>query len=314
MNFIYKLNLKILSLVIFIFLLISHLYLYASEVKIITKINNEIITNIDIEKEYQYLIALNKSMQDIEKDKIINYAKQSIIKEKIKKIELQKFYVLNQKNEMIDVMIEGIYQNLDFNSTNDFKDYLKNRNLNFDEIYKKIEIETLWNQMIYEKYNNKVIINEENLKKEILKNPKEVESYYLYELVYDYKNKDEVIKKYKQIMDSINLIGFKETVLKFSISQSKTNFGLLGWINKNALSDKIQKEITNLSKGEITKPIIIPSGILLLKLEDKKIENLDINIDEALKEIIKFETNNQLNNYSVIHFNKVKSKLFINEY
>ena len=312
MNFIFKLNLKILSFVILIFLPIGHLY--ANEVKIITKINNEIITNIDIEKEYQYLIALNKSMQNIEKDKIINYAKQSIIKEKIKKIELQKFYTLNQKNEMIDIMIEGIYQNLDFNSTNDFKDYLKNRNLNFDEIYKKIEIETLWNQMIYEKYNNKVIINEENLKKEILKNPKEVESYYLYELVYDYKNKDEVIKKYKKIMDSINLIGFKETVLKFSISQSKTNFGLLGWINKNALSDKIQKEITNLSKGEITKPIIIPSGILLLKLEDKKIENLDINIDMALKEIIKFETNNQLNNYSLIHFNKIKSKLFIDEF
>ena len=141
-----------------------------------------------------------------------------------------------------------------------------------------------------------------------------MESYYLYELVYDYKNKDEVIKKYKQIMDSINLIGFKETVLKFSISQSKTNFGLLGWINKNALSDKIQKEITNLSKGEITKPIIIPSGILLLKLEDKKIENLDINVDMALKEIIKFETNSQLNNYSLIHFNKVKSKLFIDEF
>ena len=312
MNFNYKLNLKILFLVILIFLPIGHLY--ASEVKIITKINNEIITNIDIEKEYQYLIALNKSLQDIEKDKIINYAKQSIIKEKIKKIELQKFYILNQKNEMIDIMIEGIYQNLDFNSTNEFKDYLKNRNLNFDEIYKKIEIETLWNQMIYEKYNNKVIINKESLKKEILKNPKEVESYYLYELVYDYKNKDEVIKKYKQIVDSINLIGFKETVLKFSISQSKTNFGLLGWINKNALSDKIQKEITKLSKGEITKPIIIPSGILLLKLEDKKIENLDINIDMALKEIIKFETNNQLNNYSLIHFNKVKSKLFINEF
>ena len=312
MNFIYKLNLRILSLVILIFLHIGHLN--ASEVKIITKINNEIITNIDIEKEYQYLIALNKSMQDIEKDKIINYAKQSIIKEKIKKIELQKFYTLNQKNEMIDIMIEGIYQNLDFNSTNDFKDYLKNRNLNFDEIYKKIEIETLWNQMIYEKYNNKIIINEESLKKEILKNPKEVESYYLYELVYDYKNKDEVIKKYKKIMDSINLIGFKETVLKFSISQSKTNFGLLGWINKNALSDKIQKEITNLNIGEITKPIIIPSGILLLKLENKKIENLDINIDMALKEIIKFETNNQLNNYSLIHFNKVKSKLFIDEF
>ena len=312
MGYINKFKLKILLVITIIYLLISNVY--SNEIKIIVKINNEIITNADVEKEYKYLISLNTSLQDIDKNEVLSFAKQSIIKEKIKKIELQKIYELNQKNQMIDVMIEGIYQNLNLVSKNEFLNYLEKYNLDFDEIYKKIEIESLWNQMIFEKYQNKVIIDEESLKEEILKNPKQIESYYLYELVYDYKSRDEIINKYKEIMESIELIGFKETVLKFSISQSKTNFGLLGWINKNALSNQIKKEIENLPKGKITNPIIIPSGVLLLKLEDKKIENLDINIDEALKEIIKFETNNQLNNYSVIHFNKVKSKLFINEY
>lgn len=312
MGYINKFKLKILPVITIIYLLISNAY--SNEIKIIVKINNEIITNADVEKEYKYLISLNTSLQDIDKNEVLSFAKQSIIKEKIKKIELQKIYELNQKNQMIDVMIEGIYQNLNLVSKNEFLNYLEKYNLDFDEIYKKIEIESLWNQMIFEKYQNKVIIDEESLKEEILKNPKQIESYYLYELVYDYKSRDEIINKYKEIMESIESIGFKETVLKFSISQSKTNFGLLGWINKNALSNQIKNEIENLQKGKITNPIIIPSGVLLLKLEDKKIENLDINIDEALKEIIKFETNNQLNNYSVIHFNKVKSKLFINEY
>lgn len=312
MGYINKFKLKILPVITIIYLLISNAY--SNEIKIIVKINNEIITNADVEKEYKYLISLNTSLQDIDKNEVLSFAKQSIIKEKIKKIELQKIYELNQKNQMIDVMIEGIYQNLNLVSKNEFLNYLEKYNLDFDEIYKKIEIESLWNQMIFEKYQNKVIIDEESLKEEILKNPKQIESYYLYEIVYDYKSRDEIINKYKEIMESIELIGFKETVLKFSISQSKTNFGLLGWINKNALSNQIKNEIENLQKGKITNPIIIPSGVLLLKLEDKKIENLDINIDEALKEIIKFETNNQLNNYSVIHFNKVKSKLFINEY
>ena len=312
MGYINKFKLKILLVITIIYLLISNVY--SNEIKIIVKINNEIITNADVEKEYKYLISLNTSLQDIEKNEVLSFAKQSIIKEKIKKIELQKIYELNQKNQMIDVMIEGIYQNLNLVSKNEFLNYLEKYNLDFDEIYKKIEIESLWNQMIFEKYQNKVIIDEESLKEEILKNPKQMESYYLYELVYDYKSRDEIINKYKEIMESIELIGFKETVLKFSISQSKTNFGLLGWINKNALSNQIKKEIENLPKGKITNPIIIPSGVLLLKLEDKKVENLDIDIDEALKEIIKFETNNQLNNYSVIHFNKIKSKLLINEY
>ena len=170
---------------------------YSSEVKIVMKINNEIITNIDVENEYKYLIALNKSLSNLNKETVLELAKNSLQKEIIKKIELEKIYELNQKNDSVDLMISQIYGDLGLNSEKEFKDYLKNFGLNFKEIYKKIEIETVWNQMIYVKYKEKIIINEEILKKQISQyKKKDREFLFLYELVFDFKNKDEINKKY----------------------------------------------------------------------------------------------------------------------
>ena len=248
MGYINKFKLKILPVITIIYLLISNAY--SNEIKIIVKINNEIITNADVEKEYKYLISLNTSLQDIDKNEVLSFAKQSIIKEKIKKIELQKIYELNQKNQMIDVMIEGIYQNLNLVSKNEFLNYLEKYNLDFDKIYKKIEIESLWNQMIFEKYQNKVIIDEESLKEEILKNPKQIESYYLYELVYDYKNRDEIINKYKEIMESIESIGFKETAQNL-VFHNQNKFWFIGLDKQKCVIKSNKNEIENLQKGKL---------------------------------------------------------------
>ena len=42
--------------------------------------------------------------------------------------------------------------------------------------------------------------------------------------------------------------------------------GLIGWINQNNLSKKIENELVNLNKGQITKAIKVPGGMLILKL------------------------------------------------
>ena len=297
-------------------MIITSFYTYsiASSVKIVAKIENKIITNIDVENEYLYLTALNPNLLNIEKDKVLEFAKESLFREKIKKLEIEKFFELNQKNQMVRTMIEGIYKNLGFSNETEFELYLKNSNLKLNDVYDKIEIETIWNQLVYEKYFDQVVINKENLKKKILDNPKKQELYYLYEIVFDYKDKNEIEKKYNSIIKSINEIGFEETVIRYSISKTKNNFGLLGWINKNVLSVEIRKELEDLNLGQITKPIVIPNGMLVLKLDDIKIENIEVNIDEELEKFIKYETNNQLNNYSSIYFNKVKNNLLINEY
>ena len=155
------------SIVYIVILITGGSYSVSKEVSIVVKVDNEIITNVDIENEYKYLIALNESLKDIEKKKVLSLSKKSLIKEKIKRNELIKYYELNKKNETIDSMILSIYENLGLNSLAEFKNYLNSQNLKYEDIYKKIEIETVWNQMIYSRFKQKVVINEENLKKKL---------------------------------------------------------------------------------------------------------------------------------------------------
>ena len=295
-----------------IFLVLFSVTLKANEVKIITKVGEEIVTNIDIENEYNYLTTLNVSLKQISKDQVISFAQNSLIKEKIKKNELLKLYELNNKNQTVDLMIEGIYKKLNINSLNEFKLYLKNNNLEFDNVYKKLEIESVWNEMIYQKFKDKIFIDEEKLKKKISKNQEEIESLLISEIVINIKNKNEINKRYDELMQNIEMHGFKESVLKFSISNSKNNSGTIGWINKNSLSKKIQEALDEIQVGEITNPILISSGLLVLKLEDKKFLENNSNPDEELQKQINFEMNSQLNNFSRIYYDKIK-KNFLDE-
>ena len=309
-----KLINKFLIGLIFFLILTFFSNVQANEVKIIAKINNEIITNIDIQKEYKYLIALNKSLREIEKKQLYEFAKESLIREKIKHQELSKKIVFGQTDEIVHQTIKGIYKNLDLNSDDEFKNYLKQFNLNYKYVFKKIEIEFIWNQLIYEKYKEKVYIDENNLKKQILNNKKELEYYLLSELIFEFKNKDDFQLKYKEIIGNIEKFGFKDSVIKFSIANTKKKFGSIGWIIKDTLSDEIKKKLAKLNKGDISEPILVSSGALILKLEDKKFIDQNVDLDKELEKNIQKELNNQLNNYSLIFYNKIKNKTNINEF
>ena len=306
--------LKIVTSIILIFFVFFSFNIKAKEVKILAKVNNNIITNVDVENEYNYLITLNTSLKEIDKQQVIKFAKESLVKEKVKEIEILKFYELDKINETVDLMIENIFKNLGFNTKKEFENYLESNNLKFKEVYKKIEIEAVWNQMIYTKFKDKIFIDEKKLKEKIIKNQTKNESLLLSEIIVTVKNKNEIQLKYDEIVQSINSIGFKETAIKFSISDSKNNSGLLGWVNINSLSEKIKNEIKNLKIGDITKPILISSGIMILRLEDKKFIEPNQNIEVQLEKLINFEMNNQLNNFSSIFYNKIKKDIIINEY
>ena len=300
-----------INLIFFLFLFSN---LKANEVKILFKINEKIATNIDVENEFNYLTSLNPKLKDIDKSQVLEFAKSSLIKEIVKKFEISKYYELNKKNESVDIMIEKIYRNLGINSEEQFKKYLNENNLDFNEVYQKIEIEAVWNQMIYNKFKDKISIDENQIKEKILKNPKKIEELLLSEIIIEFKNKSEVQNIYNQIIKSIDAIGFEETVIKFSISSSKNKSGSLGWVNKNSLSKNIIEELNDINVGEITKPILVSSGMMILKLNDKKLVQQDINIDQEINKMIDYEMNKQLNNLSTIHYNKIKANLIINEY
>jgi len=282
-------------------------------VEIIAKVENEIITNIDVNNESLYLKSLNPSLKNINNQDLLNFAKDSAIKEVIKKIELQKIYELDQKNQVIDLNIEQIYKKIGFENLDQFKNYLADNKLKFEEVYKKIEIETAWNQLVYSTYKDKIVIDKKELEQSLDLKSESI-SYLLREIVFNYKTKDEIQNKYSEIKTYIIQNGFEKAVIDFSISQTKKDSGLIGWVSEKSLTQDIKEKISKLNIGDIMDPILIPSGVLILKLEDKKISVNEKDKNIELEKLISFEMNNQLNNFSNIHFKKIKNKLIINEY
>ena len=291
--------------------------IYADEnIFIKIKIKNEIITNFDIEKEREYLIALNPKLKNINKNLQIKIAKESIVKEIIKKNELQKFFKLNQKSQIVDNFIINFYNNLGFNDNDSFNNYLSKFNWNLDEVYKKFEIETLWNQLIFDKYRNQLQIDTAKLRKKIEqdKNNKFKTLYDLSEIVFIIEKDKTYENTVKSINQSILEIGFENTANLYSISDSSKVGGKIGWINKNSLSPKISNSLREVDLGKFTKPVNLNSKFIILKINNVKKEERIIDINKELEKLIKAEQNRQLNNFSKIYFDRLKINTKINEY
>ena len=308
-------KIKILSFLIIIFFSINKTY--ANETIFIKiKIKNEIITNFDLEKERKYLIALNPKLNEINKDLQIKIAKDSVIKEVIKKNELQKFFKLNQKNEVIDGFIKNFYNNLGFNDSNSFNEYLNEFGWNLDEVYKKFEIESLWNQLIFDRYKNQLQIDKIKLRDKIEKY-KDSEFKTLYDLseIVFIVDKD---KTYENTVMSINQsiieIGFENTANLYSISDSSKVGGKIGWININSLSPKISNSLKKVDLGQFTSPVNLNSKFIILKINDIKKEKKIIDVNKELGKLIKSEENRQLNNFSKMYFDRLKINTKIDEY
>jgi len=305
---------KLLILVTLIFVLNIDLNANAN-IKILYKINNEIITNIDVENEIKYLIALNNQLEKLDKKKIKKIAQLSIIKEKIKKNELINYFVLDQKNPILKDIVKDFYIKLGMQNEEEFEKYLNNYNLSIKQLKKKIEIETTWNQFVIDKYKGQINIDIERLKKIVNNNQKSQKNkkYLLSEIIFEKKANESFEKLIKKIKNSISEIGFKNTANTYSLADSSKFGGDIGWIEEINLSKKISKDVKALSIGEITKPIQIGKYFLILKLENIKEEKVTINKDEMLKKLIQSEQNRQLNQYSNILFNKVKINTYIDE-
>ena len=120
-------------------------------------------------------------------------------------------------------------------------------------------------------------------------------------------------KKFLLIDKSIKEINFAQTALAYSISDTANKGGNLGWISESILSEQIYKKIKKLKIGEHTNPILVPGGFLILKLLDFKEVNKEFNIENEIQKIVKEKTNQQLNRFSNIYFNKVKKDIVIDE-
>ncbi len=287
----------------------------ALENKILVKVNNEIITSADIYNESNYLIALNKEIKELNENEIFQIAKNSLIREKIKEIEIKKNDLQFQvENKYLNELIKSNYSKIGINNLNELLSLTNSLKINSELIIKKLSTNILWNNLIFSKYSSKIKINKENLKKEILVNKRYLNSYNLSEILFNISEKSDFNKKYTEIIKAIKETNFKNAALIYSVSDSSSLGGELGWISENSINKKIKVELINLKVGEYTKPILTPSGFLILFLNDiKKIEN-NIDIESELAKLINLKTNQQFNQFSNLYFNKVKKNIVINEY
>jgi len=287
----------------------------AVENKIVYKVNNEIITSLDIDNEIQYLKILNPKINDLDKKTILEIGKNSIIREKIKKIEIiNNTKNLNIDKEYLNKLIESIYLRINLKSNQEFENYLLINNLNIQFINKKISIEALWNNLIFSKFSSKLKINKEDLKKEIMSNKNKVaKSYNLSEIIFDISTINELDNKYQLIKKDIEAKGFSNAALIHSISETSKIGGKLGWIDENAINKKIRKEIDLLNDGDYSKPITIPGGVLILKLNKTKETKIRFDLNKELEKMINIERNRQLNQFSKLYYNKIKKDIVIDE-
>ena len=308
---------KFKHLIISIIILIFSDALHAKSIQIVTKIQNEIITNIDIENEIKYLIFLNPKLKELKVNNLKNIAKNSLITEIIKKKELDKAYNLKTKDNFFESVERSFLKSKNINNKSEFIQILNSNNLSYDILKKKLQIEALWNQLIYTKYSKNIRLDKNELRQSILNQFKNENKKYDYNLseIFFIENIDESFDvTLNKLKKSINEVGFENTANLFSISSTSKNGGLIGWVNELQISKIIKKEIIDLNKGEISSAIKIGGGYLLIKINNKRKTEQIIDVDNQLNELINKETNRQLNTYSLIFYKRLKKNIEIDEF
>ena len=301
------------NFIIIIFILFLNNNSFANENKILFKVNNQIITTLDIRKEINYLNSVNENFKNLKEEKIYQIAKDSLIREKIKEIFLLRNYItVNLKNEDFERLILDNYSNLGINNQAELKIYLRKFDLTDIDLKKKITINTFWSQYIYSKHFENININVDEIKKEILQNDQQKELL-MSEILFSLENGENLDKKFSLIKENINKNGFENSALVYSISETAKNGGEIGWVKESSINSKVLDNILKLKINEYSQPIVVPGGFLIIKIKEIKTIKRDINLQKELETIIRAKTNNQLNQYSNIFLNKIKKEVIINE-
>lgn len=307
-----KLKIKILTL--FLLIIFFNSKIYALENRILFKVNNEIITSVDILNEIQYLSLFNENLSNLKKENIYEIAKNSIIKEKIKIIELSRYLEkLEVEQQYYELFLNDYIKKLDVSSLKDFERLILEKGIKIENIQQKIKVELLWNQLIFGKFSKDIKVDKKKIKEEILKNNLQNE-YLISEIVFNLDKGQQLNTKLNLIQSEISDNSFSSAALMYSISNSSNNGGELGWIKLNSLNSKIKNQILKTKVNEITEPIVIPGGFIILKINDVRKTKIVNDIDKEVELVVREVSNKQLNQHSIIYFNKIKKEIEINEF
>jgi peptidyl-prolyl cis-trans isomerase SurA len=285
----------------------------AIENKILFKVNNEIITSIDILTELKYLGIINKDLEKTTKNQAFEIVKRSLIREKIKKIELKKLLKeIEVEEKFLNNLLIDYFKSINIKTISEFEKFFISNDINPNLIKKKISIEILWNQLIYSKFKQNVKIDRESIQNELLNNVKKKE-FLLSEILFNINESEKLNDKIVLLKKEIKEKGFSQTALTYSISDTSNKGGKLGWVSETIMNKKIKNEVKKIKVGNYTNPIVIPGGFLIIKIEDIRELDNSSDLNDEIEKITKERTNEQLNQFSNIYFNKIKKDMVINE-
>jgi peptidyl-prolyl cis-trans isomerase SurA len=277
------------------------------------KVNNEIITSIDIFTELKYLEIINKDLKKTTNNQAFEIAKRSLIREKIKEIELKKLFKnIEVEEKFLNNLLINYFKSINIKTISEFEKFFISNDINPNLIKKKISIEILWNQFIYSKFKQNVKIDRKSIQNELSNNVKKKE-FLLSEILFSIKENEKLNDKIVLLKKEINEKGFSQTALSYSISDTSSKGGKLGWVSETIMSQKIKNEVEKIKVGDHTDPIVIPGGFLIIKIEDIREKDNSSDLNNEIEKIIKDKTNKQLNQFSNLYFNKIKKDIVINE-
>lgn len=305
---------KFLSIIIIWSLFFNCNTVLAKTNKILFKVNNEIITSLDILEEAKYLIALNNELENTEKNKVYEIAKKSLVRHKIKELELsEKLKNFNVDNEILYKITLNQFEKIGIKSKSELKEYFEIKKIDVEHVLNRVKIQVLWNELIFAKFANQIKIDKKSIKNE-LENKKKQNEYLLSEILFNLETDENLSNKSDLIQKIILSKGFPEAALTFSISNTSDSGGNLGWIKEVSLNKNILKKLEKLVIGENTKPIVVPGGYLILKINDKRTSEINLDLEKEIKLITQKKSNEQLVQFSNMYFNKINKDIKINEY
>ena len=245
--------------------------------------------------------------------KCLKYQKNHLSREN-KKIELLKYFdELKLDDEYLNKLTVNYFNDkVGIETIAEFEKYFTELKIDPDLIKKKLLIEILWNQLIFNKFNKNIKIDKNSIKKELANLNIQTE-YLISEIVFELKSGETLDKKFKIIKNKIEQKNFSEAASIYSISNTSNIGGKLGWIKESSMNKKIKSILKNTTVGTFTSPITIPGGFLILRVEEKRETKQKYNLDKEIKIVAQKKTNEQLNRFSIIYFNKIKKDININE-
>ena len=277
---------------------------------ILMKINDEIITNIDLENEKQFLLMLNPNMNTLSNTQIEKISENSLINRKIKELELIKYFDINNL-DMQSIYIENFIKKSSFKNKENLNVRLEEYNVQYSYFKKNIIIDNLWKEFIFDKFRSQIKVDINKLKLQIQNQENNIEELNLSEILFKINSNTTLEKSIDEIFEVINKSGFEAAASIYSISESKNYGGNLGWVKSNQISKKIYSKISN--NKSITDPIETDNGFLILKVNDRRKIKEKVDFEKELKKLINIETGKELNKLGFIYFNKVKKRIYISE-